>query len=132
MTTPPIQFGIQNNYGGLDYSLFCHIRHPDGRVSLPESSLQFRAMPKEEALAIPSQPILNVGRESLHSLMDELWNLGIRPTEGHGSTGQLAATERHLDHTTRLLDQTLQTVLNVANASLLPKLPEKPSSQSGQ
>lgn len=32
------------------------------------------------------------------------------------------------DHTTRLLENTLQTVLNVANASLLPKLP----SPSGQ
>ncbi len=29
-------------------------------------------------------------------LMDDLWNCGIRPSEGAGSAGSLAATERHL------------------------------------
>lgn len=29
-------------------------------------------------------------------LMDDLWSCGIRPTEGSGSAGSLAATERHL------------------------------------
>lgn len=29
-------------------------------------------------------------------LMDDLWDCGIRPTEGHGSVGQLKATEEHL------------------------------------
>jgi hypothetical protein len=51
--------------------------------------------------------------------MDELWHLGIRPTEGHGSTGQLAATEKHLNHLERLLDQSFTTVQNVVNASLV-------------
>lgn len=30
-------------------------------------------------------------------LMDDLWNAGLRPTEGTGSAGSLRATERHLD-----------------------------------
>ena len=29
-------------------------------------------------------------------LMDSLWDCGIRPTEGSGSAGAMAATERHL------------------------------------
>lgn len=29
-------------------------------------------------------------------LMDELWRAGLRPTEGTGSAGSLAAAERHL------------------------------------
>lgn len=29
-------------------------------------------------------------------LMDELWDCGLRPSEGTGSAGSLAATERHL------------------------------------
>ena len=48
-------------------------------------------------------------------------------TEGHGSTGQLAATEKHLTHTTALLDQTLKTVMNVVNASLLTQHGLKPA-----
>ena len=35
-------------------------------------------------------------REAQH-LIDELWRCGMRPTEGTGSAGSLAATERHLN-----------------------------------
>lgn len=31
------------------------------------------------------------------SLMDELWQCGLRPTEGTGSAGSLAATQKHLE-----------------------------------
>lgn len=30
------------------------------------------------------------------ALIDELWSCGLRPSEGSGSAGSLAATERHL------------------------------------
>ncbi len=30
-------------------------------------------------------------------LMDELWQCGLRPSEGTGSAGSLKATEKHLD-----------------------------------
>ncbi len=35
-------------------------------------------------------------------LMDGLWQVGIRPTEGTGSAGSLAATERHLKDMQRI------------------------------
>lgn len=35
-------------------------------------------------------------REDAQRLMDELWGVGLRPSEGSGSAGSLAATERHL------------------------------------
>ena len=132
MNTLPFQFRVQRDlsFGPDTFRVHLYARLPDGRIAIPEAAITMRVMAAEDAPR--SEPVVTVGKESLQSLMDELWHLGIRPTEGHGSTGQLAATERHLDHTTRLLDQTLQTVLNVANASLLPKLPEKPASQSGQ
>lgn len=36
-------------------------------------------------------------------LMDRLWKAGLRPTEGSGSAGSLAATERHLKDMQRLV-----------------------------
>jgi hypothetical protein len=30
-------------------------------------------------------------------LMDDLWNIGIRPTEGTGSAGAMTATQNHLE-----------------------------------
>lgn len=42
----------------------------------------------------------SVGRmtnEEAQSLIDELWDCGLRPTEGKGSAGSLKATENHLN-----------------------------------
>ena len=127
-----LQFRVERDvsFGPDTFHLYLFARYPDGRIAIPEASLSMRVMERDAALP-RSEPILTTGQDALQTLMDELWHLGIRPTEGHGSTGQLAATEKHLDHTTRLLDSTLQTVLNVANASLLPKITQPPT-QPGQ
>jgi hypothetical protein len=34
--------------------------------------------------------------EEAQALMDDLWNSGIRPTEGAGTAGAMRATERHI------------------------------------
>ena len=44
-----------------------------------------------------------VHEESAQELMDGLWRCGLRPTEGAGSAGSLAATERHLADLQRLV-----------------------------
>lgn len=43
------------------------------------------------------EPPLAISMDSAQMLMDELWNCGLRPTEGSGSAGSLAATQRHLE-----------------------------------
>ena len=42
-------------------------------------------------------------------LMDRLWTAGLRPTEGRGSAGALAATERHLEDMRKLVFHTYLT-----------------------
>lgn len=39
---------------------------------------------------------INLDMTQAQALMDRLWTAGLRPTEGSGSAGALAATERHL------------------------------------
>lgn len=60
--------------------------------------------PGEEGCEL--EPAFNISRDSAQSLMDELWNIGIRPTEGSGSAGSLAATERHLQDMRALVFKT--------------------------
>ena len=43
------------------------------------------------------EPTLRIGRAEAQILMDDLWNAGLRPTEGSGSAGSLRATEKHLE-----------------------------------
>ncbi len=42
------------------------------------------------------EPTFRLSNHAAQALMDELWQCGLRPSEGTGSAGSLAATERHL------------------------------------
>ena len=42
-------------------------------------------------------PALSITESDAQQMMNELWRIGIRPSDGTGSLGQLAATEKHLD-----------------------------------
>jgi len=50
----------------------------------------------DDELCCSQSPMLSLTQQSAQQLMDELWQTGLRPTEGTGSAGALAATERHL------------------------------------
>ena len=43
------------------------------------------------------EPTFRLNMSEAQQLMDELWDCGLRPTEGTGSAGALAATQKHLD-----------------------------------
>lgn len=45
---------------------------------------------------VPS-PTFSLQEKEAQILMDDLWNAGLRPTEGTGSAGSLKATEKHLE-----------------------------------
>jgi hypothetical protein len=56
----------------------------------------------EEGAAF-SEPTMKLKNHVAQQLMDELWRCGLRPSEGTGSAGSLAATERHLKDLQRLV-----------------------------
>lgn len=49
-----------------------------------------------------SEPSFTLEPEQAQVMMDDLWNCGIRPTEGAGTAGAMKATERHLDDMRRI------------------------------
>lgn len=51
---------------------------------------------KREPNEVITEPTARLRETEAQRLMDELWNCGFRPSEGTGSAGSLAATERHL------------------------------------
>lgn len=50
--------------------------------------------PIEEAVHIA--PTFRISLPEAQKLMDRLWECGLRPTEGKGSAGMMAATQQHL------------------------------------
>ena len=67
-------------------------KHPTGRVMYAEK-LTLRELPPAEIIGEPTMRLRN---DEAQMLIDELWRCGLRPSEGSGSAGSLAATERHL------------------------------------
>jgi hypothetical protein len=62
--------------------------------------------PLIEGQEIP--PALNLSESEAQQLCDALWEAGIRPTNGAGSTGQLAATQDHLADMKKIVFHTLK------------------------
>lgn len=63
------------------------------------SEVTHSARPIEFAPIGPHDEIrdwISLSADDAQALVDELWTLGVRPSEWPGSAGSLAATERHL------------------------------------
>lgn len=93
----PVQFGL----GGVKIFMAARTFGSDKiRSALP---VQFSEPfdPHAMPLAFP-EPVATLQTQMAQALMDQLWSCGIRPTEGTGSAGSLAATERHLKDMQRI------------------------------
>lgn len=78
------------------------VMHSSGWTELQPadgSSLAFIEYPE----GAKRPPSLELTMQAAQTLMDDLWQAGLRPTEGTGSAGSLAATERHLQDMQRLV-----------------------------
>lgn len=75
----------------------------DGQISIAiPDPVVIRVLERKDEVNI-RPPFLTIGMEEAQQLMDEMWNVGLRPTEGSGSAGSLAATQRHLEDFRRLV-----------------------------
>lgn len=63
----------------------------DGRSAA--ISLTFKSIEDGEYVG----PAEYLSQNDAQALIDSLWAAGLRPSEGSGSAGALAATQRHLD-----------------------------------
>lgn len=52
---------------------------------------------KQEDMWKENHPVTTLSPTAAQQLIDDLWDCGLRPSEGSGSAGQLAAVERHLE-----------------------------------
>jgi hypothetical protein len=64
-------------------------------------------------------PRYRLSERDAQALFDDLYHAGLRPSETRSAAGRVEATEKHLDHVSRLLDQCLPVVLRHAMA-LMP------------
>lgn len=58
---------------------------------------------KKRDIGAPINPTFKLSYNQAQILMDDLWIAGLRPTEGAGSAGAMAATQKHLEDMRRLV-----------------------------
>lgn len=68
------------------------VGRPNGGISVAEPLTMRNVEPGEHF----GEPTMRLHNDEAQILIDELWRCGLRPSEGTGSAGSLAATERHL------------------------------------
>ena len=57
---------------------------------------------KKHDMAITSNPLFSLSPTQSQALMDNLWDCGLRPSEGSGSAGAMKATQNHLEDMRKL------------------------------
>ena len=55
--------------------------------------IEFERVPVGTGLS----PAFSIDNDVAQKMMDSLWDCGIRPSEGTGSAGAMAATQKHLE-----------------------------------
>jgi hypothetical protein len=84
-------------------SIEFQLGHLGGRTGSDLSiatGLAMELLPPDQPL--PYRPLFTLDPTEAQGLMNQLWQCGLRPSEGSGSAGSLAATERHLEDMRKL------------------------------
>lgn len=84
---------IKLNKAVYDDDVEIYIAGTDNEKKVIATGLAF----KERSLGEMAEPCMRINNVTAQKFMDELWDCGLRPTEGKGSAGSLKATEKHLE-----------------------------------
>jgi len=74
--------------GGVEIAAFGHLNNGDTRVA----TVVWETISDTAEM----KTLLTIRTEQAQVLMDDLWNAGIRPTDGAGSAGAMRAAEHHI------------------------------------
>lgn len=80
------------------------IEETNGRVYVA-MPLEFKLL---DEVGFYAPPFMSINPTEAQQMIDELWNCGLRPSEGSGSAGALAATEKHLKDMQKIVFHTLK------------------------
>lgn len=69
----------------------------------PHKMLIGKFIAEEKDRYAPTGPCLILNRGDFQELVDDLWNIGVRPRAARGSAGQLDAVQAHLKDFQRLV-----------------------------
>lgn len=94
----PIEFMARREDWNMGIALYAsQVTEGMGRVVAQPMEM------KEHQDGMIAHPFMRIEIHEAQILMDELWQCGLRPTEGTGSAGSLKATQNHLNDMRKLV-----------------------------
>lgn len=84
------------NFGRQINLHLCQVNTLNNTRAIARSLVMETINDDDSLLGSVPEPLLTLRMEEAQRLIDQLWHCGLRPSEGSGSAGSLAATERHL------------------------------------
>jgi len=110
----PLEF--YSRYEPAEMAFNIYIRTGD-RIVEPVTFSMFE--PKTHAFVEPS---MKMQREEAQALFQSLWDAGLRPNDGEGTTGHVAALKYHLEDMRRLVfeDNTPKIIHNRPDRTIIP------------
>lgn len=92
-----------------EYSIAAAVRRDDGRLAVVQAA-EVRLLEEGEASTLHGPMLRGADTVALQSLMDQLWSVGIRPSD-IGTPGHLSATQAHLQDMRKLVEKSLDVKL---------------------
>jgi hypothetical protein len=89
---------LRDEFIAKSIALYLYDKH-DGKTSVVKPPLV--CIDVEDGVGVEETAVLDYA--AAQALMDDLWTCGLRPSEGSGSAGQLAAVQYHLEDMRRLV-----------------------------
>jgi hypothetical protein len=115
MRPTDMAFRFQTEYSArTDAWLFFLSEHkPTGERSIVKLG-NLTVEPIEQGAILELDAALKLEDQTVQGLMDSLWQQGMRPSNGVASTGQLAATQKHLEEVSSDKKFLLDAVIAIA------------------
>ncbi len=92
----------KEDYFGRDIRVFYREQHGNSGHAYAQS-VTMKYIADEDAQGQIMPAMMTITPECAQNLMDSLWDLGFRPSEGTGSAGAMAATQKHLEDMRKLV-----------------------------
>lgn len=105
MDTEGFKFFVRREAWSDRLNITAILESSNGRRVIMKPAVCWGLGDKDEGKMI--EPVMTLERHEGQRLMDELWQAGLRPSEGSGSAGAFAAVQHHLDDMRKIVSKEL-------------------------
>lgn len=89
-----LQFSLQHNWIGNTFGLYLLSKSQSNGKKAIATNITFQTLEDNQLI---EAPLLSLSQQEAQDLADQLYAVGIRPSQAAGSAGQLDAVKYHLE-----------------------------------